>query len=42
MSLGPSAVFAREVEPVESIIDRMIDEACLAASRLQSLMSCPS
>lgn len=40
MSLGPAAVFARKVEPVEIIIDQMIDEAILATERIQSLMSC--
>jgi nitronate monooxygenase len=37
IDLGPAAVFAREVKPVEAIIDQLIDEAVQAMERLGAL-----
>jgi nitronate monooxygenase len=37
IDLGPAAVFAREIKPVEAIIDQLIDEAIHAVDRLGSL-----
>jgi hypothetical protein len=37
--MGPSGVFAREIKPVEAIIDEIIDEANLARQRVDR-MSC--
>jgi nitronate monooxygenase len=37
LDLGPAGVFAREVKPVEEIIDQLIDEAAAAKERLAAL-----
>ena len=37
LDYGPAAVFADAVEPAETIIDRFIDDACLARRRLATL-----
>jgi NAD(P)H-dependent flavin oxidoreductase YrpB (nitropropane dioxygenase family) len=37
IDLGPAAVFAREIKPVEAIVDELIDEALQSLGRLQSL-----
>lgn len=37
IDLGPAAVFAREIKPVEAIIDQLVDEAVQAKERLDSL-----
>jgi NAD(P)H-dependent flavin oxidoreductase YrpB (nitropropane dioxygenase family) len=37
IDLGPAAVFAREIRPVEEIVDQLIDEAVQAADRIRSL-----
>ena len=34
IDMGPSGVFAREIKPVEAIIDEIIDEANLARQRV--------
>jgi nitronate monooxygenase len=39
IDMGPSGVFAREIKPVEAIIDEIIDEANLARQRVDR-MSC--
>jgi nitronate monooxygenase len=39
IDMGPSGVFAREIKPVEAIIDEIIDEANLARQRV-GRMSC--
>jgi NADH:quinone reductase (non-electrogenic) len=42
MSMGQSAVFADAIEPVEAIVDRLIDQAITATARLDSLRLTPS
>jgi nitronate monooxygenase len=37
LDFGPAVVFADEIEPVERIFDRLIDDAAAATSRLQGL-----
>ena len=37
MDLGPAAVFARDIKPVEAIIDQLIDEAIEAKTRLDKV-----
>lgn len=37
IDLGPAAVFACEIKPVDAIIDQLIDEAIAARDRLQAL-----
>lgn len=37
IDLGPAGVFARKVEPVEAIIDALIDEAVAALDRVEGL-----
>jgi len=37
IDLGPSAVFARDIKPVEAIIDEIVDEAAAALHRVNSL-----
>jgi NADH:quinone reductase (non-electrogenic) len=37
IDLGPAAVFAREIKPVEAIIDQLIDEAMQSKDRLDAL-----
>jgi nitronate monooxygenase len=38
IDMGPSAVFATKIEPVEAIVDRIVDEAVAAAGRLSASM----
>lgn len=37
LSMGQAAVFANEIEPMETIFDKLIDEAATALERLQNL-----
>jgi NAD(P)H-dependent flavin oxidoreductase YrpB (nitropropane dioxygenase family) len=37
IDLGPAAVFARDIKPVEAIIDQLIDEALEAMDRVKSM-----
>jgi len=37
IDLGPAGVFAREIKPVEEIIDQLIDEAAAAIGRIETL-----
>lgn len=37
IDLGPAAVFARDIKPVEAIIDQLIDEALEATDRVKSM-----
>jgi NADH:quinone reductase (non-electrogenic) len=37
LDFGPAVVFAKEIEPVERIFDRLIDDAAAAITRLQRL-----
>jgi len=39
LDYGPAAVFAEAVEPAETIIDRLIDDACEAGRRLAALQA---
>lgn len=39
VDLGPAAVFARDIKPVEDIVDQLVDEAVVALKRLQTLGS---
>ena len=39
LDYGPAAVFADAIETAETIIDRLIDDACAATARLGSLQS---
>ncbi len=36
IDLGPAAVFAKEIKPLELILDDMIDEAVASADRVAS------
>ena len=37
LDFGPAVVFADRVEPVETIFDRLIDDASAAIGRMQHL-----
>jgi nitronate monooxygenase len=37
IDLGPAAAFAKKIEPLEAIIDQLVDEAAAAAGRLDEL-----
>ncbi|MBV8805840.1 MAG: nitronate monooxygenase, partial [Sinobacteraceae bacterium] len=37
LDFGPSVVFAKQIEPVEHIFDRLIDDAAAALTRLQQV-----
>jgi nitronate monooxygenase len=41
LDFGPAVVFADEIQPVEAIFDRLIDDAAAATSRLQHLRTEP-
>jgi NAD(P)H-dependent flavin oxidoreductase YrpB (nitropropane dioxygenase family) len=41
LDFGPAVVFADEIQPVEAIFDRLIDDAAAAMSRLQHLRTKP-
>jgi len=41
IDLGPAAVFAREIKPVEEIVDQFVDEAVQAAERVRRLRVAP-
>jgi hypothetical protein len=38
IDMGPSGVFAREIKPVEAIIDEILDEASLARQRVGQMV----